>query len=178
MSRIGKKPIYFPTNVFVNVKSKNLIVNGPNGFLEQKIPNIINVEIVKNTLFIKPTIKSKVSKSLHGLVRTLINNMIIGVLKKFEIILELKGVGYRCQIKKNILTFNLGYSHPINLEIPTNIMVNITDNNIISIIGINKEHVGLFASQIRTFKPPEPYSGKGVLYKNEKIIRKIGKVGK
>ena len=158
MSRIGRLPIVLPEGVSVNKDSENIIVKGPHGVLEREIPSIIDVEILDDRLVIKTKVQSRLSREFHGLFRTLINNMVIGVAKKFDKRLELKGVGYRCQVKNNIITLNLGYSHPIEMQIPG--------------------QIGLFASQIRGFRPPEPYNGKGVLYKDEVIIRKLGKVGK
>jgi large subunit ribosomal protein L6 len=178
MSRIGRLPIILPDGVSINKESENIIVKGPHGVLEREIPSIIDVEILDNKLIIKPKIQSRLSREFHGLFRTLINNMVIGVSKKFDKQLELKGVGYRCQVNNNIITLNLGYSHPIEMQIPVQIDVKVENNTSICVTGIEKEKVGLFASQIRGFRPPEPYNGKGVLYKDEVIIRKLGKVGK
>lgn len=178
MSRIGRLPIILPEGVSVNKDSENIIVKGPHGILEREIPSIIEVEILDDRLIVKPNIQSRLSREFHGLFRTLINNMVIGVSKKFNKQLELKGVGYRCQVSNNIITLNLGYSHPIEMKIPDQIDVKVENNTSISVTGIEKEKVGLFSSQIRGFRPPEPYNGKGVLYKGEVIIRKVGKVGK
>jgi large subunit ribosomal protein L6 len=178
MSRIGRLPIILPQGVSVTKETENIIVKGPHGILEREIPSIIEVEILDDRLIITPNIQSRLSREFHGLFRTLINNMVIGVSKKFDKHLELKGVGYRCQVKNNIITLNLGYSHPIEMQIPDQIDVKVENNTSISVTGIEKQKVGLFASQIRGFRPPEPYNGKGVLYKGEEIIRKVGKVGK
>jgi large subunit ribosomal protein L6 len=178
MSRIGKSPIKLPKDVFVNCYERNIVVYGPYGSSEIKIPPIMDVEIFTHKLIIKPNAESREIKILHGLFRALINNMIIGVLKKFTVVLELKGVGYRCQINNNVITLNLGYSHVIEIPISNEINVTVENNTLIYITGINKEHVGLFASKIRGFRPPEPYNGKGILYKDEVIRRKVGKVGK
>jgi large subunit ribosomal protein L6 len=178
MSRIGKSPIKLPKDVFVNRYQKNIVVYGPYGFLEIKIPPIMDVEVFIHKLVIKVNIESRKVKILHGLFRALINNMVIGVLNKFTIILELKGVGYRCQINNNLITLNLGYSHAIEILLPNKINVTVENNTLIYISGIDREQVGLFASKIRGFRPPEPYNGKGVMYKNEVIRRKIGKVAK
>lgn len=178
MSRIGRLPIVLPKEVSVNKDSENIIVKGPHGILEREIPSIINVEILEDSLVVTPKVQSRLGREFHGLFRTLINNMVIGVSKKFDKQLELKGVGYRCQVKNNVITLNLGYSHPIEMQIPGQIDVKVENNTSILVTGIEKEKVGLFASQIRGFRPPEPYNGKGVLYKDEVIIRKLGKVGK
>jgi len=178
MSRIGRLPIILPAGVSVNKELENIIVNGPHGVLKLEIPSIIDVKILEDKLIIQTNIQSRLSREFHGLFRTLINNMVIGVSKKFDKNLELKGVGYRCQVRNNIITLNLGYSHPIEMQIPVQIEVKVENNTSICVTGIEKEKVGLFASQIRGFRPPEPYNGKGVLYKDEVIIRKLGKVGK
>jgi large subunit ribosomal protein L6 len=178
MSRIGKLPIKLPKDVFVNCYQRNIVIYGPYGSLERKIPSIMNVEIFTHKLIIKPNIESRKVKIFHGLFRALINNMVIGVLNKFTIILELKGVGYRCQINNNIIILNLGYSHAIEIPVSNKINVTVENNTLIYITGIDKEQIGLFASKIRGFRPPEPYNGKGVIYKDEVIRRKIGKVGK
>jgi large subunit ribosomal protein L6 len=164
--------------ISVNKDSENIIVKGPHGVLEREIPSIMDVEILDGRIIVRPNIQSRLSREFHGLFRTLINNMVIGVSEKFDKQLELKGVGYRCQANNNIITLNLGYSHPIEMKIPDQIDVKVENNTSILVTGIEKEKVGLFASQIRGFRPPEPYNGKGVLYKDEVIIRKLGKVGK
>jgi large subunit ribosomal protein L6 len=178
MSRIGKSPIKLPKDVFVNRYQENIVIYGPYGFLEIKIPSIMDVKISTHKLIIKSRTESREVKILHGLFRALINNMVIGVLNRFTIILELKGVGYRCQINNDLITLNLGYSHNIEILISNKIDVTVENNTSIYISGIDKEQIGLFASKIRGFRPPEPYNGKGVMYKNEVIRRKIGKVGK
>jgi len=178
MSRIGRLPILLPKDVSVNKDSENIVVKGPHGVLEREIPSIIDVEILDERLIVTTKTQSRLSREFHGLFRTLINNMVIGVSEKFDKQLELKGVGYRCQANNNIITLNLGYSHPIEMKIPDQIDVKVENNTSILVTGIEKEKVGLFASQIRGFRPPEPYNGKGVLYKDEVIIRKLGKVGK
>ena len=167
-----------PKGVSVNQDAQTVIVKGPHGFLEREIPSIIDIEILDNQVIVKPTIQSRLGKQFHGLFRTLINNMVVGVSEKFNKELELKGVGYRCQVSNNIITLNLGYSHPIEMQIPDQIDIQVKNNTSILVTGIEKEKVGLFASQIRGFRPPEPYNGKGVLYQGEIIIRKTGKVGK
>ena len=147
MSRIGRLPIILPEGVSVNKDSENIIVKGPHGILEREIPSIIEVEILDDRLIVKPNIQSRLSREFHGLFRTLINNMVIGVSKKFNKQLELKGVGYRCQVSNNIITLNLGYSHPIEMKIPDQIDVKVENNTSISVTGIEKEKVGLFSSQ-------------------------------
>jgi len=178
MSRIGKLPVILPTGVSVQFNAENIIIKGPYGLLEREIPSIISVKLLEDRLIITANVQSKIAKQFHGLFRTLINNMVIGVSEQFTKHLELKGVGYRCQVNDNIIILNLGYSHPIEMQIPYHISIKVENNTLISVTGIEKEQVGLFASQIRGFRPPEPYNGKGVRYKDEVIIRKQGKVGK
>nr|YP_003002199.1 50S ribosomal protein L6 [Aureoumbra lagunensis]ACS36911.1 50S ribosomal protein L6 [Aureoumbra lagunensis] len=178
MSRIGKLPIKIPKNVACEITNGIITVKGPFGTLERSIPNELTIDHQDNSLCISVNDDSKQTRALHGLFRTLVNNMVVGVHERFEINLELKGVGYRCQTSKNQVTLSLGFSHPINLDIPSDIEVQVDANTNIKILGPDKEIVGFFASQIRNFRPPEPYNGKGVLYKDEVILRKAGKAGK
>lgn len=175
MSRIGKSPIFLPIGVNCKIDSNKLVVSGPQGYLEKDIPSELSIKIQDNTISVQNFNNSKKSRALHGLFRTLIQNMVLGVNKKFEIILKLKGVGYRCQVKNNTLNLSLGFSHSIELTIPDGIEVIVDANVDIKILGLNKETVGLFAAKIRSFRIPEPYNGKGVLYKDEIILRKAGK---
>nr|YP_002327519.1 ribosomal protein L6 [Vaucheria litorea]ACF70936.1 ribosomal protein L6 [Vaucheria litorea] len=178
MSRIGKLPINIPNTV--NVKIENQIINvmGPHGQLKKKISDFLIIKINNNEIIVLTKNNSRQARSLHGLYRTLINNMIIGVSNKFEQRLEIKGVGYRSQVQDTTLILNLGFSHPIQLQIPVDIEIVIEANVNILIRGINKETVGQFAATIRNKRPPEPYKGKGILYKEEIIKRKVGKSGK
>lgn len=175
MSRIGKSPISLPIGVSCKIDNSKILVSGPQGYLEKDIPPELSIKIRDNILCVQTLKDSKKSRALHGLFRTLIHNMVLGVNKKFEILLKLKGVGYRCQVKNNTLNLSLGFSHPIELSIPDDIEVNVDANVDIKILGLNKENVGLFAAKIRSFRVPEPYNGKGVLYKDEIILRKAGK---
>lgn len=179
MSRIGKSPITFDCNISIKLKDNFIIIEGPKGKLEQTIPQEIKIEQNKQELIIKTTSNSKKAKELHGLSRTIINNMVIGVSKGFTKILEIQGVGYRAQMdNNNNLILNVGYSHPINIKRQKNIEIKIENNNRIVIQGINKAVVGQIASQIRAIRPPEPYKGKGIRYHNEIVKKKIGKAGK
>ena len=179
MSRIGNLPILIPKEVKIEkIDEGSLKIMGSYGELEQIYPkDKIQISIEEKTLKVKLLSKEKNSKSLQGLYRSLINNAVLGVSQRFEKILEINGVGYRAQVKGSELTLNLGYSHPVIFSIPANIEVKV-EGNIISIKGASKEIVGLFASKIRAKRPPEPYKGKGIKYKNEIIIRKMGKSGK
>lgn len=178
MSRIGKLPIKIPKNVDVNYSESTITVKGQFGELETKIPDVIGINQDENTLKVTLKTDERDLRSLHGLYRTLINNMIIGVSEQFQLTLVLKGVGYRAAIQKNEIVLSLGYSHPIKMEIPKDISVEILQNTTINLKSCNKELLGLFASNIRAWRRPEPYKGKGILYKDEKIIRKVGKSGK
>ena len=178
MSRIGKLPITIPENVDINYNYSQLIVKGKFGILEIAIPDTITIQQDKNVLNVNLKSETKNLRSLHGLYRTLINNMIIGVSEQFQLILILKGVGYRATVQDKEIILSLGYSHPVKMNIPNNISVEVTQNTTINLKSCDKELLGLFASKIRAWRRPEPYKGKGILYKDEQIIRKAGKSGK
>ena len=179
MSRIGKNPIIFNDNIKIQLKNSHITIEGPKGKLEHNIPKQIKVEKKENQLIINTINNSKTAKELHGLSRTIINNMVIGVSKGFNKILEIQGVGYRAQVdNNNSLILNVGYSHPVNITAPKDIKINVENNNKIIIQGINKATVGQIASKIRSIRPPEPYKGKGIRYHNEIVKKKVGKAGK
>jgi len=178
MSRIGKLPITIPENVNVNYNDSEIKVTGKFGTLQKQIPNTIQIQQDKNILKISLNDKARNMRPLHGLYRTLINNMIIGVSEQFQKTLILKGVGYRGVVQGKEIILNLGYSHPVKINIPNDISIEIIQNTTINLKSCNKEKLGLFASTIRAWRRPEPYKGKGILYKNEQIIRKAGKTGK
>jgi large subunit ribosomal protein L6 len=178
MSRIGKLPITLPENVDVSCNKSKIIVKGKFGTLETQIPDIIAVIQDENHLKVNLKSDSRSNRSLHGLYRTLINNMVVGVSEQFEIVLILKGVGYRAAVQGNEIVLNLGYSHPVKIEIPKSISVTVTQNTTINLKSCDKELLGLFASNIRAWRRPEPYKGKGILYKDEQILRKAGKSAK
>ena len=178
MSRIGKLPITIPENVDINYSESEITVKGKFGTLQTKIPDVIDIVKDNNTLNVTLKNETRSVRALHGLYRTLINNMVIGVSEQFELTLILKGVGYRAVVQGNQIILYLGYSHPVNMEIPKNVSVEIAQNTTINLKSCDKELLGLFASKIRAWRRPEPYKGKGILYKNEQIIRKAGKSGK
>ena len=178
MSRIGKLPIRIPDSVNVNYTNSEITVKGKFGTLQNKIPDSIVVTEENGKLSVTVTEKKKDSRALHGLYRTLINNMVLGVSKQFDLTLVLKGVGYRAAVQGKEIILNLGYSHPVKIEIPTDITVEVVQNTTINLKSCDKEALGLFAANIRAWRLPEPYKGKGILYKDEKIIRKAGKSGK
>jgi large subunit ribosomal protein L6 len=178
MSRIGKLPIKIPTTVDVTNDNSILKVKGKFGTLERSIPEIIGIEEIDGTLIVCLKNETRENKALHGLYRTLINNMLIGVSEQFVITLTLQGVGYRASVQGKSLVLNLGFSHPVNIDIPDGITVEVVQNTTININACDKEQLGLFAAKVRSWRPPEPYKGKGILYKGEKILRKAGKSGK
>ena len=178
MSRIGKLPIYIPDDVNVNYTGDAIEVKGKFGALKMDLPAIIDVIEKSDKLSIRIKKDTKKIRALHGLYRTLINNMVIGVSKQFNLTLVLKGVGYRAAVQGNFIVLSLGYSHPVKLKIPDQISVDIIQNTTLNLKSSDKELLGLFASNIRSWRQPEPYKGKGILYKDEHIIRKAGKSAK
>jgi len=178
MSRIGKLPITIPANVDVNWNGSEMSVKGKFGTLEISIPDTIGIQQDENTVKVSLKNENRTLRSLHGLYRTLINNMIIGVSEQFELTLILKGVGYRAAVQGKEIVLSLGYSHPVKIDIPETISVEVVQNTTINLKSCDKELLGLFGSNIRAWRRPEPYKGKGILYKNEQILRKAGKAGK
>ena len=178
MSRIGNKPITVPAGVEVKIDGKHISVKGPKGTLERDIEPEISMELKENVLTISRDSDARRSKSLHGLTRTLINNMINGVQNEFTRELQINGVGYRVQKQGNDLNLSLGYSHPVIFEAPKGITFDVPNANTIIVKGIDKELVGQTAAVIRTKRPPEVYRGKGIKYAEETIRRKEGKAGK
>jgi large subunit ribosomal protein L6 len=178
MSRIGKLPITIPDNVDINYSGSEVTVKGKFGTLHTTVPELVVLE--QNDQILNVNIKSnnRTTKSLHGLYRTLINNMVIGVSEQFQLTLVLKGVGYRAAVQGKEIVLNLGYSHPVNMTIPEDISVEVVQNTTINLKSCDKEKLGLFAANIRAWRRPEPYKGKGILYKGEQILRKAGKAGK
>lgn len=179
MSRIGLNPINIPSGVEVQIKDNNVVeVKGPKGQLVQHISEDMELKIEDNVLTIARPTENKRHRSLHGLSRTLIANMIIGVTEGYSKSLEIEGTGYRAQKQGNKLILNLGYSHPIEMEDPEGIVVEVPAANKIVVNGIDKQQVGNYAAVIRGHRKPEPYKGKGVRYSDEYIRRKVGKTGK
>ena len=178
MSRIGKLPITIPTNVDVNWNGSEITVKGKFGTLEMTVPDTITIQQEENTLKVGLKTDARNLRSMHGLYRTLINNMMVGVSEQFELTLILKGVGYRAAVQGKEIVLSLGYSHPVNINIPETVSVEVVQNTTINLKSCDKELLGLFASNIRAWRRPEPYKGKGILYKNEQILRKAGKAGK
>lgn len=177
MSRVGKKPIIVPKEVEIQFNGDMLSVKGPRGELQRPIHPRVKVNISDSQILLSISDNSKESKSLFGLFRTLIANMVVGVNEGFQKTLEISGVGYRVELSGNQLVFNLGYSTPITYDIPKGIKVQLEQKNKIVLSGIDKELLGVTAAKIRSFRVPEPYKGKGVKYLEERIRRKAGKTG-
>ena len=179
MSRIGKMPIAIPAGVTVEVAENNKVtVKGPKGTLERVLPSEMDIKMEGSEIVVSRPNDLKKMKSLHGLTRTLINNMVIGVTEGYEKKLEVNGVGYRAQKQGKKLVLSLGYSHPVEMEDPEGLETVLDGQNIIVVKGIDKEKVGQYAAEIRAKRAPEPYKGKGIKYADEVIRRKVGKTGK
>ena len=178
MSRIGRKPINIPAGVTASVDNGVITVKGPKGTLDFKYNPAMTVEIKGDVIEVTRPNDAKENRSLHGLTRTLIHNMVIGVTEGFTKELEINGVGYRVQVQNNKLTMNLGFSHQVIMDAPEGITIECPSANAIVISGADKQAVGQFAAQVREKRPPEPYKGKGIKYADEHILRKAGKAGK
>ena len=179
MSRIGRMPIAIPAGVSVDVAENNKVtIKGPKGELTRVLPAEMDIKLEDGQLTVARPNDLKRMKSLHGLTRTLINNMVVGVTDGFQKKLEVNGVGYRAAKSGKTLTLNLGYSHPVEMTDPEGVETVLEGQNIIIVKGIDKEKVGQFAAEIRDKRRPEPYKGKGIKYSDETIRRKVGKTGK
>ena len=179
MSRIGRMPITVPAGVTVTVGENNVVtVKGPKGTLEQKLNSRMTITQNGTEIVITRPTDEKEDRSLHGLTRALLNNMVVGVSTGYSKKLEVVGVGYRVAMQGTKLVLNLGYSHPINIDQPANLKIETPDANTIIVSGADKQAVGQLAAVIRSKRPPEPYHGKGVKYSDEYIRRKAGKTGK
>lgn len=179
MSRIGKKPIEIPDEVTVNIDRNTVMVKGPKGEISMTVHPKMEVKRKNNSIIVESSSDQRFYRSLHGLTRSLISNMVIGVLKGFEKSLEISGIGYKAMLQGRNLVFTLGYSHPVNFELPEGIEASVDPKQIqITIRGVDKYKVGQVAANIRNLKKPEPYKGKGIIYTGERIRRKAGKAGK
>lgn len=178
MSRIGLKPITIPAGVEIKYNNGLVEVKGPKGSLTQKIGRDFKVNMEDGTLNLERPSEDKDVKALHGLYRTLIDNMLIGVTEGYSKTLKIEGTGYRASKQGKKLNLNLGFSHPLVLEDPEGITTETPDERTIKVSGIDKEQVGNYAANIRAWRKPEPYKGKGVRYENEHVRRKVGKTGK
>ena len=178
MSRIGRLPVVVPAGVTVEVKENNyVVVKGSKGTLERNLPVEMDIKVEDGHVVVTRPNDLKKMKALHGLTRTLIHNMVVGVSEGYEKVLEVNGVGYRAQKQGKTLVLSLGYSHPVEMTDPEGVTTTLEGQNIIIVSGIDKEKVGQYAAEIRDKRRPEPYKGKGVKYAGEVIIRKEGKSG-
>jgi large subunit ribosomal protein L6 len=179
MSRIGKKTIFLPEGVEVTVgENNNVTVKGPKGQLENQFNTELTINVENNEINISRPSESKFHKTIHGTTRALLNNMVLGVSEGFGKELKMIGVGYRAQMQGTKLVISAGYSHPVEMEVPTGLAVEVEKNTTIKVTGIDKQLVGEFSANIRGVRPPEPYLGKGIRYVDEYVRRKEGKTAK
>jgi len=178
MSRIGKKAITIPKEVTLTINDQTVNVKGKFGTLERQLVGLVNLNIENEKLVVTRINDEKKTREYHGLIRSLLQNMITGVDEKFSKTLIAEGVGYKFQIDKTKLILNVGFTHPIEFIIPPDLTIKLESPTKIQISGVDKEKVGFLAAKVRDMRPPEPYKGKGILYQGEKIIRKAGKTGK
>jgi large subunit ribosomal protein L6 len=178
MSRIGRLPIPVPSGVDVTIDGRNVTVTGPKGSLSRSLHPDMTVSREDGTIVVTRPTEQKTHKQLHGLTRTLVNNMVVGVTDGYRKGLEITGVGYRAALNGRKLTLNLGYSHPIEIDPPEGITFEVENPTRLAVVGIDKELVGQIAAKVRSTRKPEPYKGKGVRYSGEYIRRKAGKAGK
>ena len=178
MSRIGRAPVAIPAGVEINVADNNVVtVKGPKGTLTQQFNANMTINVEGNVVTVARPNDLKENRALHGLTRSLLNNMVVGVTEGFKKTLEVNGVGYRVALEGNKLVMNLGFSHQVIMEAPAGITVEVPNPNLIVVSGFDKQLVGQFAANIREKRPPEPYKGKGIKYSDEVIRRKVGKTG-
>ncbi len=175
MSRIGKLPIPLPKGVDIQMEGDRLRVKGPRGTLEHRIPKGIEVAVEQGQIYVKRQSDQRELKALHGLTRTLLSNLITGVTQGFKKGLEIVGVGYRAEVQGRLLNLTLGYSHPVRYAIPEGISVSVDRNVVLTVEGIDTQKVGQAAAEIRAFRRPEAYKGKGIRYSDEKVRKKVGK---
>jgi large subunit ribosomal protein L6 len=178
MSRIGRLPIAVPSTVDVTIEGRHVTVKGPKGTLSRQLHPDISVSRAEDNLVVTRPTEQKTHKQLHGLTRTLVNNMVVGVTDGYRKGLEITGVGYRATLNGRKLTLNLGYSHPVEIEPPEGISFELENPTRLAVVGIDKELVGQIAAKVRSTRKPEPYKGKGVRYAGEVVRRKAGKAGK
>ena len=175
MSRVGRQPIAIPDKVQVTVRDGHVAVRGPKGNLKLDLPEQITGEAKEGQVKLVPCSDDKKTRALHGMARALVANMVTGVSNGFEKVLEIQGTGYRASVSGNVLEVNLGFSHPVRYTPPEGIEISVERNTTIAVRGIDKQAVGEVAAKIRSYRPPEPYKGKGVRYRGEFVKRKVGK---
>ncbi|MDJ0914213.1 MAG: 50S ribosomal protein L6 [Desulfobacterales bacterium] len=177
MSRVGKKPVQIPPKATVSYKDRTISVKGEKGTLSRSIHSSVDLKIEDSQITVIPLSNDKTCIALQGLTRSLVANLLTGVSTGFSRLLEINGIGYRAEVSGKQIVFNLGYSHPINFDLPDGISAEISKKNVITLTGIDKELLGHTAAAIRSLRPPEPYKGKGIKYAEERIQRKAGKTG-
>jgi large subunit ribosomal protein L6 len=177
MSRIGKKPVVIPEKTKVSYADRVLTVQGEKGTLKRCIHPALELKIENAFIHVVINEEDRKTRALQGMTRSLVDNMVTGVSRGFERVLEINGIGYRAEAKGNGILLNLGFSHPVNFDLPEGISVTVDKNNVIKLSGIDKEELGQAAASIRMLKPPEPYKGKGIKYAEEHIRKKAGKTG-
>ena len=177
MSRIGKLPVNVPTGVVLTIRNGKIAVKGPKGELTAAVPPKVDIEVGDNQVVVGRAGNDRIARAMHGMARTIIANMVDGVSKGFQKNLEIIGVGYKAELKSDYVVFALGYSHPIYFEVPEGIECRIDSPTKVSVLGVDRQLVGATAAKIRSFRPPEPYKGKGIKYSDETIRRKEGKSG-
>ncbi len=175
MSRIGKKPIALPKGVTATLANEILEVKGSNGTLTLKVPAIVDVNIQPEEIVVNRRGEGRKDRAFHGLVRSLVNNMVVGVTSGYKKDLTIVGIGYRAAVQGTKIVLSVGYSHPVEIEIPASVKVTVADNTKISVEGADKQQVGEIAATIRRVRPPEPYKGKGIRYADENVRQKEGK---
>jgi len=177
MSRVGKKPIPVPGKTKITYKDRVITVQGEKGTLTRTVHPNMDLEIENDLIKVTMAKETPSNRALQGLTRSLVANMVIGVDKGFQKVLEINGIGYRASLSGNTIVLNLGFSHPVNFELPDGIAAKVDKNNTVTLSGINKELLGQTAASIRSLRPPEPYKGKGIKYADEYVQRKAGKTG-
>ena len=177
MSRVGKLPINIPQGVSVFLDDTLMTVKGPKGTLSRRLSGQVEIELGENVVQVKRRDDSRQARSLHGLTRALVYNMVHGVSQGFTLGLEIQGTGYRADVQNNVLNLSLGYSHPMNFVLPEGIQASVERQTLIRLEGIDRELLGQTAAKIRAVRAVEPYKGKGIRYVNERVIRKVGKAG-
>lgn len=177
MSRVGKLPVAIPQGVTVEVKGSTVSVKGPKGELSQDYQPEVTIEVDEASVLVNRVNDSKRARSMHGLYRNLVNNMVTGVSAGFQKVLLINGVGYRAEVQGKVLVLNLGYSNPVEYPIPDDLAITCDGPTKITVEGIDKQRVGQASAEIRSIRPPEPYKGKGVRYEDEYVRRKVGKAG-
>lgn len=177
MSRIGKKPVALPPKVGVEYQSQTLTVNGPKGTLKLAIHPDVSLEVTPSEILVVRPTENRRHRAVQGVMRSLVQNMVTGVSAGFQKDLEIQGIGYRAAVQGSNLTLNVGFSHAINYAVPSDVAVDVKDQRLISVKGIDRQRVGQVAAVIRGFKPPEPYKGTGIRYAGEHVVKKEGKAG-